>query len=171
LHTFAELLATPQALHALDPEAFDLIAIPGGYGALVDLHQDRALGHILERARARDTLIATVSHGAAALLSARDGEKRWPFAGRRMTAFSDEEAGELGAAHHGPWLLASRLREHGVLYERGPKWKPYVVRDRNLFTGQNPASTHALVDAVAAALIATAPHTDSINGYAGRPSS
>ena len=171
LHTFANSLATPRALHALDREAFDLIAIPGGYGALEDLHQDRALGRILERAWARDTLIAAVSHGPAALLSARDDGQRSLFAGRRMTAFSDEEAGELGAVHHGPWLLASRLREHGVLYERGPKWKPYVVRDRNLFTGQNPASTHALVDAVAAALIATAPHTDSINGYAGHPSS
>jgi len=171
LRTFGDLLASPYALDALDPAAFDLIAIPGGYGALEDLHQDRALGRILERARARDSLIAAVSQGAAALLSARDEGNCWPFAGRRMTAFSDEEATELGAADRGPWLLASRLREHGALYERGPKWKPFVVRDCNLFTGQNPASTHALVDAVAAALLASAPHTDSINGYARRPSS
>ncbi|KAK0350912.1 hypothetical protein LTR94_027094 [Friedmanniomyces endolithicus] len=76
----------------------------------------------------------------------------WPFAGRRMTSFSDEEEIELGTADNAPWLLAKTLRDMGAAYEKGPNWGPYVVTDGNLMTGQNPASSAPLADAVLAAL-------------------
>ena len=69
-----------------------------------------------------------------------------------MTAFSDDEEVELGTADNAPWLLADTLRKSGAKYEQGPKWGAYVVEDRNLLSGQNPASTAPLADAVIAAL-------------------
>ena len=69
-----------------------------------------------------------------------------------MTSFSDEEEIEFGTAANAPWLLADILRKSGAVYEKGPNWGAYVVRDDNLLTGQNPASTAPLADAVIAAL-------------------
>ena len=86
------------------------------------------------------------------MLAARDESGRWPFAGRRMTAFSDEEEAAFGTADNAPWLLADTLRKSGAVYEKGPNWGAYVVVDGNLLTGQNPASTALLADAVIAAL-------------------
>ena len=50
-------------------------------------------------------------------------------------------------------LLADTLRNSGARYEKGKNWAPYVVKDGNLLSGQNPASTAPLVDAVLAELV------------------
>ena len=77
---------------------------------------------------------------------------RWLFRGRRLTSFSDEEEIELGTADNAPWLLAKTLRSLGAKYEKGPNWGPFVVQDGHLVSGQNPASTAPLADAVLAQL-------------------
>ena len=68
-------------------------------------------------------IIGVVCHGQAALLSANGSNGDWRFAGRRLTAFSDEEEVEFGIANNAPWLLASTLREreqaHGSSGRRG----------------------------------------------------
>jgi putative intracellular protease/amidase len=94
-----------------------------------------------------------VCHGQAALLAAHDEQGRWLFAGRQMTAFSDEEEVELGTADNAPWLLAETLRKSGARYEKGKNWAPHIVKDGNLLSGQNPASTAPLVEAVLAELV------------------
>jgi putative intracellular protease/amidase len=71
-----------------------------------------------------------------------------------MTSFSDEEEIEFGTADNAPWLLANTLRTRGAIYEKGPNWSPFIVRDGNLLTGQNPASTALLADAVITAFTA-----------------
>lgn len=108
---------------------------------------------VLVAADGADKIIAAVCHGPAALLSATDPDGTWLFAGLRMTAFSDAEEVEFGTAENAPWLLATRLRESGAQYERGPvSWEPYVVGDGRLISGQNPASSGPVADAVLAAL-------------------
>ena len=169
LEAHAEVLAQPHAIGALVSDTFDVIAIPGGYGPVEDLHEDPDLRRMIGHADARGAFIVAVCHGQAALLSVQDAEGHWLFAGRKITAFSDEEELEFGMMRPEPWLIASRLRERGAIYQRGPKWQPFVVRDRNLFTGQNPASARGLVAAVLAALSESrpeqAPHTGSIGAY------
>jgi putative intracellular protease/amidase len=119
---------------------------------VVDLFQDSDLGRLLIEADAAGKLIGAVCHGPAALLSAVDEEGRWRFAGREMAAFTDEEERLFGTADGAPWLLASRLRELGARHTGGPAYQPFNVRDRNLFTGQNPASSAPMARAMVAAL-------------------
>jgi putative intracellular protease/amidase len=40
----------------------------------------------------------------------------------------------------------------GVDFTRGEIWKPYTVVDRNLYTGQNPASAEPLAQRILEAL-------------------
>jgi putative intracellular protease/amidase len=51
-----------------------------------------------------------------------------------------------------PFLLETRLRELGGRFEGGPNWRPFVVRDGNLITGQNPMSAEPLARRVVEAL-------------------
>ncbi|MGQ9368401.1 type 1 glutamine amidotransferase domain-containing protein [Azospirillum sp. ST 5-10] len=148
----AARLERPRVLAEVDADAFDALVIPGGHGPVEDLHKDPDMGRLLVRVNRASKLIASVCHGPAAFLAAGEDDGRWPFAGRRLTAFSDEEEIEFGTAENAPWLLADRLRKRGAVYEKGPNWGSYIVRDGNLLTGQNPASSAALAEAVIAAL-------------------
>ena len=109
---------------------------------MADLAYDANLGRILKAADAAGTLIAPFCHGPAALLSAKnDTDATFAFAGRRMTAFSNEEELSGGTGENTPWLLEDTLRNAGAVVETGPAWESFVVRDRNLITGQNPQSS------------------------------
>ncbi|MCC3653380.1 type 1 glutamine amidotransferase domain-containing protein [Streptomyces sp. S07_1.15] len=141
----------PVPLGEVEPADYAGVVLPGGHGPVVDLHQDPDLGRILRRFDDAGALIGAVCHGPAGLLSAIDPDGSWRFAGRRMTAFTDEEERIFGTAEGAPWLLASRLREWGARHEGGAPYQQYNVRDGNLFTGQNPASSTRLAEDMIAA--------------------
>lgn len=152
LDAIADRLAKPLVLREVQTGAYDAIVIPGGHGPVEDLYKDADMGRILVEAQQAGTVIAPVCHGQAALLAAKDESGNWLFKGRRMTAFSDEEEVELGTADNAPWLLADTLRKSGADYVKGPNWGAHVVTDGNLLSGQNPASSAPLAEAVLAAL-------------------
>lgn len=141
-------LRSPRRLEDVDAADYDAVLIPGGHGPMQDLAVNEDLGRLLE-ATLPDTskVVAAVCHGQAGLLSAGSAAS-WLFTGRRLTAFSDEEETMTGLAANAPWLLESRLRAAGADYSKGQAWHPHVVVDRNLVTGQNPASAGAAAEAV-----------------------
>ena len=51
-----------------------------------------------------------------------------------------------------PFLLENRLRELSADFRAGKPWKSHVVADRNLITGQNPASSAGVADEAIARL-------------------
>ncbi len=62
-----------------------------------------------------------------------------------MTCFTNEEEEAVGLAPRATWLLETELKEKvGINFSRGEIWKPYLVEDRNLVTGQNPSSAAVL---------------------------
>jgi putative intracellular protease/amidase len=145
-------LESPMVLADVDVGRYDAVVVPGGHAPVEDLYKDADMGRVLVQADEEGKIIAAVCHGPAALLSAKDENGRWPFAGRRMTSLTDEEEIQFGTAENAPWLLAATLRKSGARFEQGPNWKVHVVSDGNLMTGQNPASSAALADAVIEAL-------------------
>lgn len=139
-----------KTLSGIDPDDYDGVLIPGGHGPVVDLYEDRDLGRILRSLDDRSALIGAVCHGPAGLLSAMDADGTWRFAGRRMSAFTDEEERMFGTADGAPWLLASTLRERGGQHEGGAPYQSFTIRDGNLFTGQNPASSAGVAEEMVA---------------------
>ncbi len=130
---------------------YAVVFFPGGHGPVVDLADDAAVGTLVSRSHAAGGLIGAICHGPAGLLPARaDGQ--WPFRGQRMTCFSPEEERLAGLADRLPWLLADRLAKLGGELSFAPPGQAHVVHDRQLFTGQNPASADGLARAMIAAL-------------------
>jgi putative intracellular protease/amidase len=129
----------------------DAVFIPGGHAPMEDLPGSAPLGRLLTELYDSGRVVAAVCHGPAGLLSANRGDGSWLFAGKRLTGFTNEEEQQGGLAAQAPWLLEDRLRERGGQFEAGPPWRPHVVVDGLLVTGQNPASSH---DTAAATLTA-----------------
>ncbi len=77
-------------------------------------------------------------------------------AGLRVNSFTDAETEQIGLMGVEPFLLETRLRELGGLYECSDNFTSHAVRDGRLVTGQNPQSTEAiarlLIEAIEAAV-------------------
>lgn len=158
-------LEAPVALEKVDPDDYDLVFYPGGHGPMEDLAHDPVSGRIITRTLESGKPLALVCHAPAALLAAHredvhredggreDGAR--PFAGYRMTAFSNAEETAAGFADRAAWLLADRLAELGADVVAAEPFTPHIVVDRNLYTGQNPASSATLAHALVAALART----------------
>lgn len=130
------------ALDAIGTERFNMIFIAGGHGAMWDLPGHEALGRLLSRAWAEGAVIGAVCHGPAGLLAATTESGKALVAGRRVTAFTDEEERGMELQDVVPFLLESRLREQGAEFEKGnAPFESFAVRDGRLVTGQNPASS------------------------------
>lgn len=142
----AEVMRRPLQLSDVRLEDYDAVYLPGGHGPMSDLWLDADVGRILTAQLASGKPLAIVCHGPASILATRIHGKS-PFNGRRITCFTDEEEEAVGLASRAPWLLETELKEKmGVDFSRGEIWKPYMVEDQNLITGQNPASAAVLAE-------------------------
>ncbi len=139
-------LAGASALESVDPADYDVLFAPGGHGPMEDLSHSAAMGSVLVGMLDSNKMVATVCHASAALLSADRPDGSWAFDGYRMTGFTNAEEEAVGLAPVAPWLLETRLRERGGVFESGELWTPHIVTDRNLHTGQNPASSGPLAE-------------------------
>ncbi|MDG5481922.1 MULTISPECIES: type 1 glutamine amidotransferase domain-containing protein [Mycobacteriaceae] len=138
-------LNSAKVLEDLDPTDFDLVFMPGGHGPMEDLAVSERFGAMVRAFADSGKPVAAVCHGPAALLAARSDDGNWLFSGYQITAFSNVEEDQVGHAESAAWLLEDRLKAEGGLYTSAAEpWGERVVVDRNLYTGQNPASSEAL---------------------------
>ncbi|WP_405958952.1 type 1 glutamine amidotransferase domain-containing protein [Streptomyces sp. NBC_00868] len=135
-------LAAPRRLEDMNPADYDAVFVPGGHGPMQDLAVSDTLGQLL--VSLLDTpgkVVASVCHGPAGFLAAGRADGSWAFAGRHLTAFTNDEETQAGFADKAPWLLEDRLRAAGAKFDAGASWGSHVIVDGNLVTGQNPGST------------------------------
>ncbi|MET8650489.1 MULTISPECIES: type 1 glutamine amidotransferase domain-containing protein [Nocardia] len=137
-------LAHPIRLDEVILGDYEAVYYPGGHGPMEDLAVDTTSGALLSAALASGTPLGVVCHAPAALLATVDAEGHSPFAGYRVAAFTNAEEKQAGLADKAKWLLQDRLVAMGVQVQEGEPWAPNVQVDRNLFTGQNPASSAPL---------------------------
>ncbi|OKJ70124.1 type 1 glutamine amidotransferase domain-containing protein [Streptomyces sp. CB02460] len=144
-------LHNPRNLGDIDPDDFDVVFYPGGHGPMEDLSVDPVSGALLTRVLASGKPLALLCHAPAAAFAARGEDGSWPFAGYRMTGLSNLEEKFNSFGRKAVWLLEDRLRESGATYSKALlPLRPYVVVDRNLYTGQNPSSSERLAERLVA---------------------
>jgi putative intracellular protease/amidase len=142
-------LARPARLEELNPEAFDVIFVPGGFGVFEDLGGNPVIGRMIATACGQDgKIVGALCSGVSALLGARADDGSWPFAGKRMTGFPTTEMADFGVAQTALWLPEVRLIKAGAKHVQGQKHTDVVVLDGNLVTGQNGASSKRTAQAI-----------------------
>lgn len=143
--------ATPR-FDELDPAQFDAAFLPGGHGTMFDLPGSAALARLVAGYHAQGKIVAAVCHGPAGLVSAVDASGVPIVSGKRVAGFTNSEERAVQLDKDVPFLLEDRLRELGARFERGDDFAPFAIRDGNLVTGQNPASSEKTASLVLEAL-------------------
>lgn len=141
-------------------DRFDAVYIPGGHAPMQDLLKSPALGRLLTDFHNRGKATALVCHGPIALLSTLPNApgfvaamestgtatqpSEWIYAGYQVTVISNQEEEQAKPQLGGGTMKfypQSALQQAGVRYRSNTApWSPNVVVDRELITGQNPAS-------------------------------
>ena len=145
-----------------------MVYYPGGHGPMEDLAVDADSGRLLTAGLESGRPLALLCHAPAATLAARRKDGKWPFEGYRMTALSNAEERLNPFARKAQWLLQDRLIVSGAIYRKGRlPLQPYLVVDRKLYTGPNPASSAMLAHKLVTDQGSPAPH---VSGQPGDPS-
>ncbi len=150
----AALDNTP-SIEEIDPDNFDAVFLPGGHGTMFDFANNDALGALVGKIYDKHGTIGAVCHGPAGLIGARRADGKPVISGHKVNGFTDAEEDAVGLTQTVPFLLESSLREQGGRFEGTENFNSHAVRDRQLITGQNPASVAAVAEKMLEALAAT----------------
>ena len=136
-------MAATVPLSQVDVAEFDAVFYPGGHGPLWDLANDPTSQQIILDSDAAGRPLGLVCHAPGVLhtVSKEDGTSF--VAGRSVAGFSNSEEEAAGLTDVVPFLVEDSLKEAGAQYSKGPDGDSYVVTDKMLVTGQNPASSAA----------------------------
>ena len=139
-------------LSHLDLNEYDAVFFPGGHGAMVDLPNDEFLKNNLGAFFETGKIVAAVCHGPAALVAGIKADGQNIVSGRKFSCFTDAEEVAVAGDKKVPFMLESKLRELGGNFEGVENFKEFAIRDGNLITGQNPASSKRCAELVLEAL-------------------
>ena len=141
-------LARTRKLAEVDAGDFDAVFYPGGHGPLWDLANDAKSIGLIEEFLNQNKPVAAVCHAPAVLLNVRSSDGQPLVEGKHVTGFSNSEEAAVGLTEVVPFLLEDQLAALGGLYQRADDWQSRVLVDGLLITGQNPASSEAVADAL-----------------------
>ena len=141
-------LASTVTLTSVDAADFDAVFYPGGHGPLWDLANDADSIRLIESFLAQEKPVAAVCHAPAVLLNAKKANGEPLPQGLRVTGFSNSEEAAVELTEVVPFLIEDQLSQLGGHYEKADDWHPHVVVDGRLITGQNPASSEGVADAL-----------------------
>lgn len=142
-----QLLAETHKLSEVDAEDFDAVFYPGGHGPLWDLAEDADSIVLIEDFWRADKPVAAVCHAPGVLRHVEIDDV--PLVkDKRVTGFSNSEEEGVQLTEIVPFLVEDELKKSGGDYSKAADWRPYVVVDGKLITGQNPASSAAVAQAL-----------------------
>jgi putative intracellular protease/amidase len=136
-----EKLENTLILSEVSPDEYDTLFLPGGHGPMWDLSQDKDLKKLVERFYNNNKIISAVCHGPAGLIQATDKNGDSILKNKRITGFTNDEEEFVKLDKTVPFSLENKLKELGGHFEKTENFKPFIVSDGQIITGQNPASS------------------------------
>ncbi|KAH9894484.1 class I glutamine amidotransferase-like protein [Cubamyces lactineus] len=150
-------LANAKKLSEVKASDYDAIFYVGGHGPLLDLADDPVNIQLASEFLRAGKVTAAICNGSASFVGGTDANGEPVLKNRKLTCLSNVEEAEIGKEKDIPFLLESRITELGGHFEKAKEpWQAHVVRDGNLITGQNPASSVSIGEAINKALSETA---------------
>ena len=153
-------LQSTRRLSDMNADDFEALFVPGGHGPMMDLASDPDILRLLPEFDRAGKIIGAVCHGPAAFVNAVGGDGQPLTGGRRVSGFTNNEEKLVQLDHVVPFSLEDELKRHGAHFDGTPiPFAPHVVRDGNLITGQNPASSKGIAERMLEALRSPTPLT------------
>lgn len=146
-----KVFANTARLADMRAEDFDTVFYPGGHGPMWDLAESSDSIALLESFYNSGKFIALVCH-APGVLHRVKFEGRPLVEGKRVTGFTNSEEEGVQLTKVVPFLVEDELKRLGAHFEKVGDWQSFVVVDGHLITGQNPASSKAVAEALLKAL-------------------
>jgi putative intracellular protease/amidase len=143
-----QALATTHKLADVNADDFDAVMYPGGHGPLWDLTNDADSIALIEAMTAAGKPVAAVCHAPAVLIHPKNADGTPLVAGKHVTGFTNTEEEAVQLTDVVPLLVEDALKEQGGIYSKKDDWQPYAITDGKLVTGQNPASSERVAEAV-----------------------
>ncbi|MFA5956837.1 type 1 glutamine amidotransferase domain-containing protein [Hyphomicrobium sp.] len=134
-------LASTLRLDSVKAEDYDTVFYPGGHGPMWDLAEDQDSVSLIEAFVAAGKPVALVCHAPGALRHVQNPDGTPLVQGKKVTGFTDTEEEAMGLTKVVPFLVEDELKAKGGIFSKADDWQPYVLTDRLLTTGQNPASS------------------------------
>lgn len=142
------ILADTVKLSSVSADDFDAVFYPGGHGPLWDLAEDANSIALIEKMLAADKYVVAVCHAPGVLRHAKSPDGSPVVKGKKVAGFTNTEEEAAGLSKVVPFLVEDMLVDNGGHYSKAEDWKPYVVVDGLLITGQNPASSEPAAQAL-----------------------
>lgn len=132
-----ESTATPWQVQSRD---YAGIYFVGGHGAMFDFPENLQLQKLAAEIYEQNGVIGSVCHGAAGIVNVRLSNGSYLVKDHEVSCFTNDEEETVGMESSLPFLLETRLKEHGGNHTSSPRFAGHVVKSGRLVTGQNPAS-------------------------------
>ncbi|SHM71806.1 Putative intracellular protease/amidase [Sphingobium sp. YR657] len=147
-----QVLASTVMLETVREADFDTVFYPGGHGPLWDLAESDTSIALIENFASAGKPVGLVCHAPGVLKNVKAGDGDPFVKGRTVTGFTNGEEAGVELTDVVPFLIEDTFIAQGADYRKGADWKPFVVRDGKLVTGQNPASSEDVAKALIAML-------------------
>lgn len=142
-------LAHSIALRDIDPDEYVGIYLVGGVTAAADFDANPDLDHVLTLMLGAGKGIAAVCHGVVGLTNLRGKDGKLLARGHRMTGFSEAEEIAADLLCEVSVIPEHRLNDIGAHYEKASElWEECVIEGPFFITGQNPASSAGVAEAL-----------------------
>jgi len=141
-------LSATRKLSEVSADDYDAVFYPGGHGPMWDLAEDANSKALIERAIAGGKPVALVCHAPGVLRHVKAPDGSPLVKGKNVTGFANSEEQAVGLTEVVPFLVEDMLKANGANYSKAGDWQPYVVTDGLLMTGQNPASSDPVANAL-----------------------
>ncbi len=120
----------------------------GGHGTMWDFPDNTELAEIARKIYEAGGIVSAVCHGPSAFVNIKLSDGKYLVDGKKINSFTNEEERSIKLDTVVPFLLESKLIEHGAIFEKSGLWQVHVTVDQRVVTGQNPQSAEGVGKAV-----------------------
>lgn len=142
-------LAHTLPIKQIPAENYEAVYLIGAHEAIIEFSENQDLAQLITTLYAQGSIIGAVCHGTAGLLSALKKDGSPLVEGLHVNSFTNEEERAVPQHNTLPFLLETRLRELGAIFESSIPFKTCVVQEGQLVTGQNAASAQGVAETIA----------------------
>merc|ERR1719474_47938 len=155
-YTESGTLKTVKVADIKDAESFNVIFYAGGHGTMWDFPDDKDLQKVAAAIYEAGGVVSAVCHGPSGLVNIKLSNGDHLVKGKKVTCFTNSEEDAVQKSEVMPFMLETVLKERGAEFSAADDWACNAVTSERVVTGQNPASSGAVAQAVIALLEAEA---------------